>query len=87
MRMAAFPFSRFGGTCPRWNIHASFKTPGRTVTQIVETPDGARYFTFARTVQRIGQEVYGQAGAASNGATGSAPESEPGTVEGEYREV
>ena len=51
---AAFPFSRFGGTCPRWNIHASFKTPGRTVTQIVETPDGARYFTFARTVQRVG---------------------------------
>jgi len=50
----AFPFSRFGGTCPRWNIHASFKTPGRTVRQIVETPDGARYFTFARTVQRVG---------------------------------
>ncbi len=40
-----------------------------------------------RTVQRIGQEVYGQAGAASNGTTGSAPDSEPGTVEGEYREV
>jgi molecular chaperone DnaK len=40
-----------------------------------------------RTVQRIGQEVYGQAGAASNGTTGSTPESEPGTVEGEYREV
>lgn len=51
---ANFPFSRFGGTCPRWNIHASFKTPGRVVTQIVETPDGARYFTFARTVRRIG---------------------------------
>jgi molecular chaperone DnaK len=40
-----------------------------------------------RTVQRIGQEVYGQAGAASNGAAGSTPDSEPGTVEGEYREV
>ena len=40
-----------------------------------------------RTVQRIGQEVYGQAGAASNGTTGSTPDSEPGTVEGEYREV
>ena len=39
------------------------------------------------TVQRIGQEVYGQAGAASNGTTGSTPDSEPGTVEGEYREV
>jgi XRE family transcriptional regulator, fatty acid utilization regulator len=49
----AFPFSRFGGTCPRWNIHDSFKTPGRMVTQIIETPDGERYFTLARTVRRI----------------------------------
>jgi predicted transcriptional regulator/transcriptional regulator with XRE-family HTH domain len=49
---SAFPFSRFGGTCPRWNIHASFKTPGRVVTQVVETPDGARYFTVSRTVRR-----------------------------------
>jgi len=40
-----------------------------------------------RTVQRIGQEVYGQSGATSNGTTGSTPDSEPGTVEGEYREV
>lgn len=47
-----FPFSRFGGTCPRWNIHDSFKTPGRTVTQVIETPDGERYFTLARTVRR-----------------------------------
>ena len=50
---AAFPFSRFGGTCPRWNIHAAFKSPQRIINQIVETPDGARYFTFARTVHRI----------------------------------
>jgi predicted transcriptional regulator/plasmid maintenance system antidote protein VapI len=50
---AAFPFSRFGGTCPRWNIHAAFQSPQRIITQIVETPDGARYFTFARTVHRI----------------------------------
>ena len=49
---AAFPFSRFGSACPRWNIHASFKTPGRILTQIVETLDGARYFTFSRTVAR-----------------------------------
>jgi molecular chaperone DnaK len=40
-----------------------------------------------RTVQRIGQEVYGQSGATSNGTPGSTPDSEPGTVEGEYREV
>jgi len=50
---ATFPFSRFGGTCPRWNIHTSFRTPGRIVTQIVETPDGQRYFTLSRTVGRI----------------------------------
>jgi predicted transcriptional regulator len=55
----AFPFSRFGGTCPRWNIHEAFKTPRRIVTQIVETPDGARYFTFARTVPRVAAAAEG----------------------------
>ena len=48
----AFPFSRFGGTCPRWNLHSAFQTPGRVLTQIVETPDGQRFFTIARTVAR-----------------------------------
>ena len=48
----AFPFSRFGGTCPRWNLHAAFQTPGRVATQFVETPDGARFFTISRTVER-----------------------------------
>jgi predicted transcriptional regulator/transcriptional regulator with XRE-family HTH domain len=48
----SFPFSRFGGTCPRWNLHSAFQTPGRVLTQIVETPDGQRFFTIARTVQR-----------------------------------
>jgi len=46
-----FPFSRYGGTCPRWNLHGAFQTPGRVVTQVVETPDGARFFTIARTVE------------------------------------
>ena len=49
----AFPFSRFGGVCPRWTIHAAFRSPGKIVTQIVETPEGQRYFTFARTVRRV----------------------------------
>jgi predicted transcriptional regulator/DNA-binding XRE family transcriptional regulator len=48
----SFPFSRFGGTCPRWNLHAAFQTPGRVATQIVETPDGQRFFTVSRTVER-----------------------------------
>ena len=48
----SFPFARFGGACPRWNIHSCFRTPGRIVTQIVETPDAVRYFTLGRTVRR-----------------------------------
>ncbi len=48
----AFPFSRYGGTCPRWNLHSAFQTPDRMVTQVVETPDGQRFFTLARTVPR-----------------------------------
>jgi predicted transcriptional regulator/transcriptional regulator with XRE-family HTH domain len=48
----AFPFSRFGGTCPRWNLHSAFQTPDRVVTQLVETPDGQRFFTIGRTVTR-----------------------------------
>jgi hypothetical protein len=50
---STFPFSRFGGACPRWNIHSSFRTPGRIITQVIETPDGERYFTIARTVARV----------------------------------
>jgi predicted transcriptional regulator/DNA-binding XRE family transcriptional regulator len=48
-----FPFSRFGGACPRWNVHDSFKTPGRIITQVIETPDRERYFTLSRTVRRV----------------------------------
>ncbi|HEV7351913.1 MAG TPA: short-chain fatty acyl-CoA regulator family protein [Brevundimonas sp.] len=54
-----FPFARFGGACPRWNLHAAFRTPGRVVTQIVETPDGGRWFTLCRTVDRQGRGTAG----------------------------
>ena len=57
----SFPFSRFGGACPRWRLHSAFRTPGRIVTQISETPDGNRWFTFARTVERQGHDEYGEA--------------------------
>jgi predicted transcriptional regulator/transcriptional regulator with XRE-family HTH domain len=57
---STFPFSRFGGSCPRWNIHSSFRTPGRIITQIVETPDGQRYFTIARTVTRVAAAYSGE---------------------------
>jgi predicted transcriptional regulator len=43
---------RFGGTCPRWNLHAAFQAAGQVVTQLIETPDGQRFFTVARTIDR-----------------------------------
>ena len=43
---------RFGGTCPRWNLHAAFQAAGQVVTQLIETPDGQRFFTVARTIER-----------------------------------
>lgn len=55
-----FPFARFGGACGRWRLHSAFRTPGRMVVQIIETPDGARWFTLARTVNRQGRDGYGE---------------------------
>ena len=48
----SFPFSHFGGTCPRWHLHTAFQTPGQTIRQLIETPDGHRYFTISRTIER-----------------------------------
>ena len=45
-----FPFARYGGSCPLWNIHEAFRTPRRILTQVVSLPDGARYFSIARSV-------------------------------------
>ena len=48
----SFPFSHFGGTCPRWHLHAAFQTPSHTIRQLIETPDGQRFFTISRTIER-----------------------------------
>lgn len=48
----SFHLAEHGGACPRWDIHLSFRTPGRTLTQFVEMPDGSKYFTVNRTVDR-----------------------------------
>ena len=44
--------SRFGGSCPRWNLHTAFLTPGRITVQLSRTADGQLYFCVARTVSR-----------------------------------
>jgi hypothetical protein len=47
-----FPFSKFGGTCPLWNVHSTFDTPDRLLKQVIELPDGSRYFSLAQMVRR-----------------------------------
>jgi len=54
-----FHFSRFGGACPLWNIHACFQTPGESLPQIIEMPDETKYFSIARAVVRP-EGAYGQ---------------------------
>jgi XRE family transcriptional regulator, fatty acid utilization regulator len=58
----SFPFARYGGTCPRWKIHSCFRNPGRTETQVLELPDGGKWFSIARTVQRAAT-IWGEQGA------------------------
>jgi XRE family transcriptional regulator, fatty acid utilization regulator len=47
-----FNLAEYGGACPVWNIHTSFRTPGVIVPQFVELPDGERFFTLSRTTER-----------------------------------
>lgn len=47
-----FHFSKFGGSCPLWNVHSCFDAPERVHTQVIGMPDGTRYFSIARSVTR-----------------------------------
>ena len=74
------------------NLHSEVEGHIRAVRDALAGSDITRVRSASddleRTMQRIGQEVYSQAGASASGGTSEAPpRSEPGTVEGEYREV
>lgn len=47
----SFHFSRFGGTCPVWNVHDSFSSPRKINSQIIQMPDETIYFSVTRTVE------------------------------------
>lgn len=40
---------RYGGICPRWNVHAAFIRPNETVAELAAMPNGQSFLTFART--------------------------------------
>lgn len=46
-----FPQSRFGGACPKLNIHAAFTQPGQVFVDAVEMPDGAEFLAMSRTLE------------------------------------
>ncbi|MBB3313070.1 hypothetical protein FHT78_004858 [Rhizobium sp. BK196] len=46
-----FPQARFGGNCPKLNIHAAFQEPGRILAETVVMPDGSTFLTVARTLE------------------------------------
>jgi predicted transcriptional regulator/DNA-binding XRE family transcriptional regulator len=46
--------ARYGGACPRWNVHEAFTTPHLVRIQISRQPDGRTFFCFARSVRKAG---------------------------------
>jgi predicted transcriptional regulator/transcriptional regulator with XRE-family HTH domain len=46
--------ARYGGACPRWNVHEAFTTPGLIRTQVSRQPDGRSYFCIARSLRKGG---------------------------------
>ncbi len=47
-----FHLAEYGGACARLDVHACFGSPGNILSQLVEMPDGGRFFVFSRTVDR-----------------------------------
>lgn len=46
-----FPQARFGGGCPKLNIHAAFAQPGEVLADRVEMPDGTLLLIVSRTIE------------------------------------
>ena len=47
-----FHFSKFGGACPRWNIHRCFEQPGEILTQLIQMPDETTYVSISKAISR-----------------------------------
>ena len=48
----SFHLVEYGGACPVWQVHMAFRLAGVIIPQFVELPDGDRFFTINRTVDR-----------------------------------
>ncbi|HEY3216775.1 MAG TPA: short-chain fatty acyl-CoA regulator family protein [Candidatus Eisenbacteria bacterium] len=48
----AVQLPRFGGLCPLWNVHAAFQQPNVLRVQVSRLPEGATFFSMARTIRK-----------------------------------
>jgi predicted transcriptional regulator/transcriptional regulator with XRE-family HTH domain len=51
---SGFRIPRYGGACPRWNVHGVFMRPGQIDGQLARLPDGSTYFSVARSLTKSG---------------------------------
>ncbi len=48
-----FQFARFGGSCPRWNVHQAFEQNSNKFTaQVAQMPDGVDYLCIATSITK-----------------------------------
>ncbi|MCV9998690.1 short-chain fatty acyl-CoA regulator family protein [Pararhizobium sp. YC-54] len=48
---SGFPQARFGGNCPKLNVHTAFSQAGQVLADRVEISGGGEFLTIARTVE------------------------------------
>ena len=52
------PIARYGGVCPRMNVHLAFLRAGQIDVQQAIMPDGSRYLTLARSIAKVGADYH-----------------------------
>ena len=52
LSLSGIQIPRYGGACPRWNIHSAFVTPGKIHAALSKMTDGERYVCIARTIEK-----------------------------------
>jgi len=50
--LSGIEIPRYGGACPRWNIYSAFTAPGKIHAAVSKMPDGDKYVSIARTVEK-----------------------------------
>ncbi len=52
LSLSGIQIPRYGGACPRWNIHSAFITPGKIHAALSKMTDGEKYVCIARTIEK-----------------------------------